>query len=366
MNQRKRLIAIGVVAAVVLGVGYAIVNALFLAPAAELEKAAGEYAEDIRKLRQNADVGTVAMVRLRELASQTFGTDRNKVSADVHAHLDQLLVRSGLVKESIRATVGGKRKGYEIISRSVAARGPLQRAVDFLYLLEQQPYLHRVDDVVIKRIEQSPDVRLTCRYSTLIVLGADNEPIVPQKRQPTTDKSYGDLDSEDRKVYTVIARRNLLMPYVKKPPQRVVRRPPPRRTESPQPKPQPPRPAHDPLASLRVNDLSQWNDKQDVRVEGPHGQSTLYHPGDKLAGGEIVMVDIRPLPIPDKPELTSPSRVILKIGNEYWAVELGKPLSTRRRLPEQQLPDELKEDETTTQPATAESSKTDTARENNG
>jgi len=101
-----------------------------------------------------------------------------------------------------------------------------------------------------------------------------------------------------------------------------------------------------------VTDLSEWGSKQDVGVAGPTGQTKLYHPGDELAGGEIIMVDVRAMPMPGKPKIDSPSRVIIKTGKEYWAVELGQQLSQKRRLSGDELPPSLRK-ETTTQPTTA-------------
>ena len=54
------------------------------------------------------------------------------------------------------------------------------------------------------------------------------------------------------------------------------------------------------------------------------------------------MVDYRPMPSPANPTILSPSRVILKVGPEYFAVELGQDLTEKRRLPDDMLPDEIR------------------------
>jgi hypothetical protein len=53
------------------------------------------------------------------------------------------------------------------------------------------------------------------------------------------------------------------------------------------------------------------------------------------------MVDYRPLPMPGNDGLKSFSRVILKIGTEYWAIERGQTLADKRRLIPDQLPETL-------------------------
>ena len=66
-----------------------------------------------------------------------------------------------------------------------------------------------------------------------------------------------------------------------------------------------------------------------------------YKPGDTLAGGKIVMIDYRKMPFPKKPALLSQSRVILSIGEEYWAIERGNTLADIHRLESDQLPTNL-------------------------
>ena len=54
------------------------------------------------------------------------------------------------------------------------------------------------------------------------------------------------------------------------------------------------------------------------------------------------MIDYRPLPRADNPQMLSPSRVILKAGPDYWAVELGQKLTQKRRLKRDQLPEPIR------------------------
>jgi hypothetical protein len=65
-----------------------------------------------------------------------------------------------------------------------------------------------------------------------------------------------------------------------------------------------------------------------------------YRVGDSLAGGTIICIDYREMPMPDSFAL-SESRVILKIGNEFWAIERGKTLADKHKLEPQQLPREV-------------------------
>ena len=116
MNSRVRILAIVVGAVVVLLIGWGVVKATFLEPTAALDRLIIKYRKEVRDYRHAANTGEVALAKLKLLASRSYGTDRNEVSARVHEHLEKLLTRTGLVKESIRSTVGGRRRGYEIVS----------------------------------------------------------------------------------------------------------------------------------------------------------------------------------------------------------------------------------------------------------
>jgi hypothetical protein len=68
------------------------------------------------------------------------------------------------------------------------------------------------------------------------------------------------------------------------------------------------------------------------------GLSSSYKVGDTIAGGVIVQVDYRPMPTPGRENILSGSRVILRIGNEYWAIERGGTFAQRHKLKPEQLP----------------------------
>ena len=76
-------------------------------------------------------------------------------------------------------------------------------------------------------------------------------------------------------------------------------------------------------------------------LDSNQNKTVNYKPGDDLAGGKIVMIDYRKMPFPKKPALLSQSRVILAIGEEYWAIERGNTLADRHKLATEQLPANL-------------------------
>jgi hypothetical protein len=42
------------------------------------------------------------------------------------------------------------------------------------------------------------------------------------------------------------------------------------------------------------------------------------------------------------PRILSSSRVIVKVGPDYWAIELGQDIAQKRRLAREQLPEPLR------------------------
>ena len=66
-----------------------------------------------------------------------------------------------------------------------------------------------------------------------------------------------------------------------------------------------------------------------------------YRVGDELAGGTIAMVDYRSVPLPGNSLLQSHSRLILRLGEEFWAVERGGTLAEKRKLSANELPPQL-------------------------
>ncbi|MCK7528948.1 MAG: hypothetical protein MZV64_71035 [Ignavibacteriales bacterium] len=54
------------------------------------------------------------------------------------------------------------------------------------------------------------------------------------------------------------------------------------------------------------------------------------------------MVDYRSLPMPGNEALKSFSRVIIRIGTEYWAIERGRTVADKYQLSPELLPDILR------------------------
>jgi len=123
----------------------------------------------------------------------------------------------------------------------------------------------------------------------------------------------------------------------------VVRRDPPKTKTQTRP-PDPPKPP----PVYQVVGLATWGDEPQIVVREQRSQKLYkYKIGDafntKTLRARIIMVDYRPLPLPNKPKIYSDSRLIIKIGDDYWAVELGHTFDQKYRLNKERLPQRLRQ-----------------------
>ena len=268
--------------------------------------------------------------------------DENVASERVRQRLDRLLKVSGL-ELSVNPIIGAKVQGqYKEVGWALSVKGKIKQLLDFLYLLDQEPYLHRVDKLLLTPRHRSGRMEMKLRYLTLVPAEQKGRQLPPGEVAQSANPEK--LDTQQRKLYDVIAMRDPFRPYVK-----YVAPPPPRKPK-PRPKPKPrqskprtprkPRPKPDPI---KVVSLTTWAGQQEVHLRNlKTGKIQILKPGEAFPGGKIVMIDYRPLPLAGKPETISSSRLIFRKGNAYWAVELGQELTKERRIPTPQLPEELR------------------------
>lgn len=341
MNLREKILAIVTGALVGGWLLYVAADKLLLSPAGKLDAQAKELQKKIIALKTENQDEEFFRQRLKTLSQQTFGAKELTAKERVSARLLRLVARSGLSSQNLSldlASGAQKRGAYREIAGTISASGRIERAIDFLYLLGQQPYLHRLENLSVVP-QKEGQMRMRVKYATLIVQPPEGVKL-PTTR-PASDKPAGDLDSDSRKQYKVIASRNLFLPYIQKRPERVVARGPvPQRREE---RRQETRPPPKPTGRLQVADLSSWAGQPEAVVLDTKARTTRrYKVGESLGEGKIVHIDYRRMPMPRSPELISTSRLILKFEKEYYAVELGQSLTDRRPLKPEELPAELR------------------------
>ena len=344
MTTREKSMA-GMVGVMLGGfVVYGIVNSVFLSPAAEADRA-------VARLRNTIDGHKTEIAReghykrrIGTFVGKAFGRNEAEVKLGL---LDYIIRRAHESKINddwdTSPITGAPRRGvYKEVGLMVTASGSMKNVTDFVDLLQDDSYLHRIAMLKTTPIPKRSDMKVQLRYFSLVL-----DPKMYPKDTSTTAPAHlpagvelAALDPSRRKA---IVTRDLFRPYVKKPP--VVQRSKPKPKPKPKPDVKPRPPAKAPIETmLKIVSLSQFGRKgPDVYVRHiDTGSMTLHKMGDKLLGGKIEMVDYRPMPHPEHPEINSPSRVIVAVGTTYWAVELGQTLSHKRRLGPADLPRSLR------------------------
>ncbi len=360
MNTREKILA-AAAGAVLMGlVGYLVVDRVVLEEAARLDRQGESLQDDLDRIRAELARRNARVAKVASLVGRTFETDPDRASDKLRTHLGGLLDRSGLGSTNPFLkpfTAGGAGKHLREVGWFVRARGRLEHVVNFLFLLDRDPYLHTVESVVVKPVQRSPDVDLQVRVSVPVltpprVRGPDGKAVAFEPDHVPEDEGTVRLDGPDRQAYDAIVARDLFRPYVKRgarpQPVQVVRHAAPSQPAPPAAPPAAPPPQD---SRYRVVGLPRWGEGSDVYVYDAMTRETRrYQVGDRLAGGEVAMVDYRPMPLPDRPWATSGSRVILRIGPEHWAVELGQSLAEKRILAADDLPAGLPHADATPEP----------------
>ncbi len=333
MNRREKILAsvVGGIAGVfVLGFG---VRAVLIKPLKEIDKRIAVARERIGKIQNERRAYFAAEDRLKAATLRAFADTEDQASAKSGELLTKHILKSGLHEDEFTRLPLGPRKlrGAQEIGWSVQGEGPLADVVDLLFVLQESPQLHRLDGITVTEGELPGMVKVRFRYLTLVM---DPAPDVQRKELAARFA----LDSAERHIFDGIVTRDILRPYVKPPPP-----PPPPAVPGLPPGTAPPKPGSPPgPETFRIVSLSEWMGQPEVHVRDLTAQKTLrYKPGEPFAGGTLVCVDYRPLPMPGNAFLRSDSRVIVRIGNEYWAIERGKTFAEKHRLAAEQLPADL-------------------------
>jgi hypothetical protein len=330
MNKREKLLATlvgGLVGVLVIGFG---IRTALLQPLQKIDKSIQGYREKIDKITKEKLQSITTDDRIQAVALKTFGDTVDQASATSGEILTRRILESGLEESEFTRTPASPRKlkGALEIGWIVQGEGSLTNIINLLFLLENSPYLHRVENVSVTTGETVGRVKTRFRYLTLVL---DPSPDVKRKALP--DKFA--LDSTERHAYDDLIARDILRPYIKRP------APPPAPATGPGSSGGTPSPTAPGPESFKVVSLSEWEGQPEIHVLDSAAQRTKrYKPGDQLAGGTIVCVDYREMPMPDS-FAHSESRVILKVGSEFWAIERGKTLADKHKLEPEQLPREV-------------------------
>ena len=339
MNKREKILAAvtaGIICVIVL---YTFVNSLFLSPAEALNDAIRNTKNSIAKLSRTSKSMKSNTAHLKALAALTYGKDDDEVLATTFGRLMAALDRSGLTSEGKGVSKGNTKSSGDLreIAWHVIKNGKMEHILNLLYMLEEDPVLHRIENLSISPRERDGPFRVEFDYVALS-LATKKGPQFTTTR-PVDTKLAINMKSDRRKLYNVIPERDIFRRYIKRIPPKpvpVVARPKPK---------DPPKPPPEPKPKYRVCALPKFPSGPQVWVTNEIDKTKAVHKykeGEKLMGWKIVMVDYRSLPDPDKPGLLSPARVIIKIDSDYWAIEGNQYVTAKRILKGPDLPAALR------------------------
>lgn len=328
MNRREKILAGaigGLLGVFVLGFG---ARAVLITPLREIDKRIAASRERIAKIQAERRAYFAAEDRMKASALRTFADTVDQASAKSGELLTKHILKSGLPEDEFTRLPVGPRKlrGAQEIGWSIQGEGGLADVIDLLFTLESSPYLHRIESLTVSAGETPGLVQIRFRYLTLVLDPA------PEVRHQDLATKYT-LESAERHLYDGLVSRDILRPYIQRPPPPPPNTPPPSGSPSTRPGP-PPGPE-----SFRIVSLTEWMGQPEIHVRDLTKQTTQrYKSGDPLVGGTIVCVDYRPIPMPGNELLRSDSRVIVRIASEFFAIERGQTLAEKRKLAPSQLP----------------------------
>jgi hypothetical protein len=344
MNLRERILMWGALGLTVAALVVMMYGKLLRNPAVENRKKIQATLVRIDKLTDSNSHGVEYEAALEDYRLRSYGQDDQNASEMARAYLVYLLTLSSLDRNEVSLTpVTGtvlRNSGGRELGWVVRTTGSIDRIVDFLYLVDRDKHVHRIENLMLSRVRRSTQIKVQFKFITVVL-----RPLPGKKPKPidiSKIKLTADAEDKERRQYAMVSARDIFRPYIKKPPPPVVVK---RPTKTPTKKPDPPKPIP-PRNIYQVVGLPTWSVKPQIIVREQR-TDTIYKfkEGDDLSAikGRIVMVDYRPMPLPKTPKVISDSRIIVKIGNDYWAVELGQTFDQRYRLRSSQLPEKIRQ-----------------------
>lgn len=342
-GDRKKLATRSLAAVAVLVAMWYVVDMLILTPAADKDADIRRLKKEIEEYEYYNSREATYLKRLKEYYAMTLSDDPLKGRELLRQRIGSMIEASGMRcmddRPFTEVSSTSSSKGYHEVGWSCDLVGSLDDIVKILYLLRSDPYLHKLEGLTISPARDRTEARISFRYATLIfkerkknhfdsAINDETLPVASLAANPEND------------IHARAAARNLFRPYVKK--KKVIASTPPEKKErvAAPPKERPPV-----YNRFKIVSLTRWNSGPEIAIADTATNAVRkFKVGDTLAGGTIVGVDYRQLPFPDTPEILSPSRIIVKIGNDYFAVELGRTLGDKHLIDKEKLPPAIAEE----------------------
>ncbi len=334
MNRRTKILAwgaLGIAAFWLVALG---IRGFVMAPLVTLDGQISQLQAKLVDAQEERQKFVAAEKALGKIGGRTFGTTPDLVAAELGALLTKQVLQAGLEESDFtRLPVGEQRlPGAVEVGWTLQGEGPLKQVVDLLFLLDQDPRLHRIEGLSLSSGGEPGQVRVRLRFLTLLL-----NP--PSTASVETSLEPARLDVAERAFYDPILTRDLLRPYIPGGSSRgrTASQGSEQATESPND-------SSPPWSLLKIVSLSTWGGDPEAHLRHTSdGSMRVLRPGDAMGEVEVLAIDYRPMSHPEKPGIRSYSRVILKESEDYYAVECGQTLDQRRSMPFEDLPDRLRQ-----------------------
>ena len=213
MNPREKILAIAVGGIVVVFAGGFGLKALWTKPLKEIDKKTAVLREKLDELKAERRTYFEAEDLVKRYTQRMFADEVDQASAKSGELLTRTILQCGLPEmDFTRLPVGPRRiPGANEVGWSVQGEGKLRQVLDLLFLLQETPYLHRIDNIVVSQGESPTDVHVGFRFLTLVLAPT---PVV----DPIEMKAKYTLESPERLILDGIVKRDLLRPYIKRVP----------------------------------------------------------------------------------------------------------------------------------------------------
>ena len=346
MNKREKTLALvvaGMVGLLLIGV---MVNRMYLEPKRQLQNQLAGARHTYQQNQGTLESGRFAAQLIAEKVDRTLATDPSEALSLSRSRLVDMLEQADLPVQLTRIDPERVDRHADnlTVGWSVSTRGRLAQIHRFLYMLGADPYLGRIENMTLRAQPRGVEYTLSLRYLTLVLRNAGREAPSQLTPVPVAD------DERYRQSWALVS-RNIFRPFLPRP------APPPReprQAEQPQPQPQQRQPEPEqprPRPTHVLSSLTETPKGYDIVVRSViDGRTSFsdYSIGDRLGGGRIVMVEVRWREDPNHEQRYSPSRVILDIDGDYWAIEIDQPLTRRYRIASDRLPEALQTRQTGT------------------
>lgn len=171
MKQREKTLFFAAVGLVGFTLAYVLLLKMVFNPIADARQRIAQVETDIETRQTEINRGRIHTRKLDQWARHSFGTDETEASEKLRAHILRVLdlARIDTRQFTLSPVTGGTIGGGKEIGWTVRIGGSLDQVTNLLYLLQNDPALHRLEAINWRPLPRSTQVELSFTYRTLVL-----------------------------------------------------------------------------------------------------------------------------------------------------------------------------------------------------